>query len=135
MIAVFDEVDIADLVELNGWEADIRVVGAVDVLPAARRVRLPGQEGTVKVTETIEAADNLTDRHLLHAPVALAFRVEPPSHVVERHEFVRAAIEEREELIEECLLARSLEIGPDLLVNHRCPVRRRSIPPALSQTY
>src|SRR5215213_470759 len=59
VVAVLDEVDVTDLVELDGREVDVLIVGTVDVLPAAGGEALAGEELTIEILEAVHAADDL----------------------------------------------------------------------------
>ena len=59
VVAVLDEVDVADLVELDRREVDVLIVGAVDVLPAAGGEALAGEKLAVEILKAVHAADDL----------------------------------------------------------------------------
>ena len=48
MVAILDEVDVTDLVELDRRQMDVLIVGAVDVLPATRGKALAGENSRLK---------------------------------------------------------------------------------------
>ena len=59
MVAILDEVDITDLVELDGREVDVLIVGTVDVLLATGGEALTGKKLTVEILKAVHAADDL----------------------------------------------------------------------------
>ncbi len=59
VVAVLDEVDVADLIEIDRRQQDVAVVGLADVDPALGRLALGRQEGAVEVAVAADAADDL----------------------------------------------------------------------------
>jgi hypothetical protein len=59
VVAILDEVDITDLIKLDGREVDVLIVGTVDVLPAAGGEALAGEELAVEILKAVHAADDL----------------------------------------------------------------------------
>src|SRR5215217_2383705 len=118
MVAVFDEVDVPDFVELNRRQPYVLMIGAIDVLPAAGGVALAGEEGAVEVAEAIDAPDYLPDRDRLDAAITLDFGSDAPPHFVVGDQLVRLSPDDGEQLAEERLLARPVEVAVDLFVDH-----------------
>lgn len=69
MVAVDNEINLPDLVQDDGGQADVGVKSQVYPLPAFGCFPLGGQEGAVKLVVAIKAANNLFDRHGLYAPI------------------------------------------------------------------
>ncbi len=81
VVAILDEINVADLVELNRREHDVLVVGAVDALPTVGGVLALGQKSAVEIAKSIDAADDLVDRHLLHPAIALTLHGDTVAHI------------------------------------------------------
>src|SRR5690606_4294125 len=77
-----------------------------------------GQEGAVEILEAVHAADDLRDRHLLKSTIALAFGDQPVAKLVEGHEAILTPPNRRYQLVEEGLVAGTIEIATHLVVNH-----------------
>src|SRR5919202_744913 len=86
MIAVLDEVDLADFVELNRRQADIRILRLVDVHPASGRRLVARQETPVEVRIAALAAYDLIQGDLLQPEVVTAAYIQPRLNLVKRHQ-------------------------------------------------
>src|SRR5919202_777957 len=86
MIAVLDEVDLADFVELNRRQADIRILRLVDVHPASGRRLVAWQETPIEVGIAALAAYDLIQGHLLRPEVVTAANIQPRLNLVKRHQ-------------------------------------------------
>ncbi|MEZ4541284.1 MAG: hypothetical protein R3C43_15025 [Chloroflexota bacterium] len=98
MVAVLDEVDVADLVEFDRRQGHVAVAGLADVDPAVGRLPLGGQEGAVEVAVAADTADDAFQGHGLQADVALAAIGQGVAHLVERQQFIAASRQARHHL-------------------------------------
>jgi len=71
VIAIPDEVRLAELVHLDRRQVQVFVVGAVDAQPAAPGGVPQWQECAVEVSVAADAADDLVDWHLTQAAIVL----------------------------------------------------------------
>ena len=113
VIAVLDEVDVTDLVELDWREIDVLIVGAVDVLPAAGGEALTREKLAVEILEAVHAADDLGEWYRLHAAVALALRRHPLAHLVVGNQIPGTPGEDGTQVSQEAVLPSPLEVVTD----------------------
>src|SRR5205814_2797136 len=88
MVAILHEVRLADLVQIDRRQLPVVEVRAVDALPPVTRLHLSRQERAVKVAIPAHAADDLVDRHLAQAAVALGLGMNAAADCVEGQESV-----------------------------------------------
>ena len=88
MVAVLHEVRLADLVQIDRRQLQVVEVRAVDALPPVARLHLSRQERAVKVAIPTHASDDLVDRHLAQAAVALGLGMNAAADFVEGEESV-----------------------------------------------
>ncbi|MBK7218590.1 MAG: hypothetical protein IPH95_16410 [Candidatus Promineofilum sp.] len=110
MVAVLDEVDVANLVEIDRGQQHVAVVGLADVDPALGRLALGGQEGAVEVAVAADAADDLVQRHGLQADVALASVGQRLAHLVKGQQFIAPAGQPGDELAPPGAVIGALEV-------------------------
>jgi hypothetical protein len=116
VVAILDEVDIADLIELDGWKVDVLIVGTVDVLPAAGGEALAREELAVEILEAVHAADDLGETHGLYAAVALTLRRHSLTHLMIRNEISGTSGQDGTDISEEAVLPSPLEVLPDFVL-------------------
>ncbi len=73
---------------------------------------MPGQERPIEVAGPPLAANDLRDRHGLHAPVRLALRPYQAAHVGEGQHLVLLALQEPEDAAHDLALPGPAEIAP-----------------------
>jgi len=111
VVPVLDEVHLADPVELDRGNFGPLAMSPVDALPAISRPRLAGEERAVEIAVPANAPDDLIDRHLAQAAVALGLRVYPAAHLLEREQCVVGAPEPARDRAHERLPPRSLVVA------------------------
>ena len=125
MVAVADEVQVADAVDRDRRHAPPAPQGEVDALPALAQAVRRRPEAAVEVARAIDAADDGRKRDRLEAERALAGAPERVHHLVERQDHVDVvglAAQPPGERREHLAAASPLEVGLGVeLIQARVP--------------
>ena len=110
MVAVFDEVGLADLVEIDRRQLVVIEMRTVNALPAVAGLHLPRKERAVEVPVPADAPHHVIDGDGTNAPFALRVGTELLADFVEGQEGVVTAPEPAGDRSPERLAASASEV-------------------------
>jgi len=97
MVPITHKVDIADLIEINGWEINPLRHCLRDVAPTVLQVRCTWQEAAIKIAISSFTAHDLLDRHDPEAEAALATNNQARPDISERGHGARSTADDVQE--------------------------------------
>ena len=128
MVAVLDEVQVADPVDVDRRHRLALPLSQVDPLPALAHPRRGGPEGAVELARAVDGADDRVERDQLLAEPAFADAPERLHHLLEREDVVHVvrAAEARGQPRERAPAARPAEVELGVRAGEACVPGRHS---------